>query len=174
MVSYIKQIAISMARYSGRISVSTLMSMSYSHAVRRRPAAHVEPRSLGRLGHRRGLARMVETQGAGILHPTGRAAPPRLRTATYRQMQGFASAPEADFSKQKARGHSETRPSTPKVVFSSSLNAPLLGRMPTGQRQCRRDGLCNEAGRHSNDHSWQPYPVHVTPQSRSGRPGSRL
>jgi dihydrofolate reductase len=44
---------------------------------------------------------------------------------TYRQMSGFASAPESDFTEEE-RGAIAELASVPKVVFSSTLEAPLL------------------------------------------------
>ena len=44
---------------------------------------------------------------------------------TYRQMYGFASAPEADFTEEERRSIAELA-SLPKVVFSSTLESPLL------------------------------------------------
>jgi dihydrofolate reductase len=44
---------------------------------------------------------------------------------TYRQMYGFASAPESDFTEEE-RGAIAELARVPKVVFSSTLEAPLL------------------------------------------------
>jgi dihydrofolate reductase len=44
---------------------------------------------------------------------------------TYRQMYGFASAPDTDFTEAE-RGSIAELARTPKVVFSSTLEAPLL------------------------------------------------
>jgi dihydrofolate reductase len=44
---------------------------------------------------------------------------------TYRLMSGFASAPESDFTEQE-RGSIAELARMPKVVFSSTLEAPLL------------------------------------------------
>jgi dihydrofolate reductase len=44
---------------------------------------------------------------------------------TYRQMYGFASAPESDFTEEE-RGSIAELARVPKVVFSSTLEAPLL------------------------------------------------
>ncbi len=44
---------------------------------------------------------------------------------TYRQMHGFASAPDADFTEQERESIAGLA-RTPKVVFSSALEAPLL------------------------------------------------
>jgi dihydrofolate reductase len=44
---------------------------------------------------------------------------------TYRQMYGFASAPQADFTEEE-RGSISELANAPKVVFSSTLEAPLL------------------------------------------------
>ena len=44
---------------------------------------------------------------------------------TYRQMYGFASAPDSDFTEEE-RGSIAELARVPKVVFSSTLEAPLL------------------------------------------------
>ena len=44
---------------------------------------------------------------------------------TYRQMYGFANAPDSDFTEQERDAIAELA-RTPKVVFSSTLQAPLL------------------------------------------------
>src|SRR4029450_8793610 len=44
---------------------------------------------------------------------------------TYRQMYGFASAPESDFTEDERETIAELA-RVPKVVFSSTLEAPLL------------------------------------------------
>ena len=44
---------------------------------------------------------------------------------TYRQMHGFASAPDSDFGEEERKSIAELA-RTPKVVFSSTLEAPLL------------------------------------------------
>src|SRR4029450_9451545 len=44
---------------------------------------------------------------------------------TYRQMHGFASAPDAEFTEEE-RGSIAELARVPKVVFSSTLEAPLL------------------------------------------------
>jgi dihydrofolate reductase len=44
---------------------------------------------------------------------------------TYRQMYGFASAPDSDFTEEERESIAELA-RVPKVVFSSTLEAPLL------------------------------------------------
>jgi dihydrofolate reductase len=49
---------------------------------------------------------------------------------TYRQMYGFASAPASDFTAEERETIAELA-RVPKVVFSSTLAAPLLWPMPS-------------------------------------------